>query len=343
MNMIINSFPKSLKLMFTLTTLIGLTSLIQSCSPPEAPPAPPKNIKVDGSSTVYPITKAIAERYNAANVGKINAESAFSGTGGGFKKFCAGETDINDASRPISTKEMETCRQNNVRYLELAIAYDALTVVVNPQNTWAKDITTAELKKIWSMGGATTWDQVRPGFPKKPIKLFGPGKDSGTRDYFTQAILAKDGVIREDYTASEDDNQLVAGVSADPNALGYFGFAYYQANKAKLRALPIDSGKGAIAPSVESVTKVQYQPLSRPLFIYINFASTQRKEVNTFVSFYLDKATETVEKIGYIPLPVEGIAQSKITLTKGEIGTVFEGKAEINLPIAELLKKRAQF
>jgi phosphate transport system substrate-binding protein len=337
-----SSFPKSHKLV-VVASLIALTSLVQSCTPPIEPSAPPKNIKLDGSSTVYPITKAIAERYNAVNVGKINAESAFSGTGGGFKKFCAGETDINDASRPILTKEIEICRQNNVRYMELAIAYDAVTVVVNPQNTWAKDLTTAELKKIWSADGVKTWDLVRPGFPKKPIKLFGPGKDSGTYDYFVQAILGKDVPMREDYTASEDDNVLVAGVSGDPNAIGYFGFAYYQANKAKLRALSIDNGKGAIAPSAESVTKVQYQPLSRPLFIYVNFASTQRKEINTFVSFYLDNASKVVEKVGYISLPPEGIEQSKATFTKGEIGTVFDGKAEINLPIAELLKKRAQF
>jgi phosphate transport system substrate-binding protein len=344
MNMTANSLPKSLKLLAALTSVIGLAAVIQSCSPPEEPPAPPKIIKVDGSSTVYPITKAIAAKYNEINVGKITAESAFSGTGGGFKKFCAGETDISDASRPILTKEIELCRKNNVRYLELAIAYDALTVVVNPQNSWAKDITIAELKKIWSAdGGVKTWDQVRPGFPKKPIKLYGPGKDSGTYDYFSQAILGKDGVMRQDFTASEDDDQLVAGVSTDPNALGYFGFAYYQKNKDKLRSLSIDNGKGAVSPSVESVANVQYQPLSRPLFIYVNFASTQRKEVNTFVAFYLDNAIKTVERVGYIPLPDVGIAQSKNTFAKGEVGTVFDGKAEVNLPLVELLKKRPQF
>ncbi|MDX1977773.1 MAG: PstS family phosphate ABC transporter substrate-binding protein [Pseudanabaenaceae cyanobacterium bins.68] len=332
------------KYALALITALGMAAAIQSCSTSEVPPPPPKQIKVDGSSTVFPITRAVADQYNQLNYGKIEVKSDFSGTGGGFKKFCAGETDISDASRPILTKEIDVCRANKVKYIELPIAYDALTVVVNPKNTWAKDLTTTELKKIWSAnGGIKTWKQVRPGFPNRPITLYGAGKDSGTYDYFKDAILGKDGVHTEKYTASEDDNQLVAGVAADPNALGYFGFAYYQQNQDKLKPVAINHGKGAVLPSVEAVNNLKYQPLARPLFIYVNFASTQRKEVNTFVSFYLDNVSKIVEKVGYIPLPEAGINLSKETLSKGEVGTVFEGKSEVSLPIAELLKKRATF
>lgn len=340
----ITFFLPKFKNAIALVTALGMTAVIQSCRSPEVTPPPPKQIKVDGSSTVFPITKAVADQYNQINFSKVKVESNFSGTGGGFNKFCEGETDINDASRPISAKEIEVCRANNVKYIELPIAYDALTVVVNPKNTWVKDLTTAELKKIWSAkGGIKTWKQIRSTFPNKPITLFGPGKDSGTYDYFKAAILGKDAEHTDAYAASEDDNQVVKGVATDPNALGYFGFAYYQQNQQVLKPVAIDHGKGPLLPSIQSVNDLTYQPLARPLFVYVNFASTQRKEVYTFVAFYLDNVSKIVGRVGYIPLPEVGINLSKQTLSRGEVGTVFDGTSEVSLPIAELLKKRATF
>ncbi|PMB51250.1 ABC transporter substrate-binding protein [Fischerella thermalis CCMEE 5201] len=306
-------------------------------------------VTIDGSSTVYPITQAIAKQFQAESQEQTQVKVDISGTSGGFEKFCAGKTDINNASRPILSAEMEVCNKNGVRFIELPVAFDALTIAVNPQNTWAKDITTTELKKMWepqAQKKITTWNQVRASWPDRPLNLYGAGNKSGTFDYFTEAIVGKVGASRTDYTASEDDQVLVDGISKDPNALGYFGFAYLEENQNKLKALPVDSGKGkgAVVPSRETVEKIQYQPLSRPLFIYVNAQSAQKKRaVKDFVDFYIQKAPTTVASVGYVPLPEEGYHLDKVHFTRGKVGTVFEGEAEVNLSIGELLRKQAKF
>ncbi|AVZ31173.1 PstS family phosphate ABC transporter substrate-binding protein [Nodularia spumigena] len=305
-------------------------------------------IRIDGSSTVYPITVAIAEAFQQTKQqNKAQITVNFSGTGGGFEKFCAGETDISNASRPILQPEMVACDKNGVRYFELPVAYDALTVAVHPQNDWAKDITIAELKKIWepaAEGKITRWNQVRASWPNRPLNLYGAGEQSGTFDYFTEAIVGKARASRKDYTASEDDETLVAGINNDPNALGYFGYAYYEQNQDKLKALAVDSGQGAVLPSRETVEKSQYQPLSRPLFIYANFESAQKKPaVKDFLEFYLKNAPQTAISVGYAPLPDEAYNIDYVNFNKGKVGTVFEGEAQLNLTIGELLRKQAKF
>ncbi|WP_026736168.1 PstS family phosphate ABC transporter substrate-binding protein [Fischerella sp. PCC 9605] len=304
-------------------------------------------VTVDGSSTVYPITLAIAKEFQADSKNKAHLKVGISGTGGGFEKFCAGKTDINNASRPILTAEMQTCNKNSVRFMEFPVAFDALTIAINPQNNWAKDITIAELKKIWEPGAQnkiTRWQQVRASWPNRPIKLYGPGKKSGTFDYFTEAVVGKSGASRTDYTASEDDKVLVDGISKDPNALGYFGFAYYEENQNKLKALAVNSGKGPVLPSRQTVEKAQYQPLSRPLFIYVNARSVQNKpEMKDFVDFYIHKAPTTVSSVGYVPLSEEAYHLDEVHFNRGKVGTVFEGEAPVNLTIGELLRKQTKF
>ncbi len=254
-------------------------------------------IAIDGSSTVYPITQKMVEEYQTSQKQPsepIDIAVKFSGTGGGFAKFCRGETDINNASRPIQLEEMKACNQSQVRYIELPVAFDAVTVVVNPQNDWLDSITIEELAKIWSPaaeGKITRWNQVRPSFPKKPLNLYAPGRDSGTFDYFTEAVVGKAGASRTDYTASEDDDVLVIGVSQDQNALGYFGLAYYEQFADEMKAVAVDSGKGAVLPARETVEQARYQPLSRPLFIYVNAASAQKNPaLREFIDFYLSQA-----------------------------------------------------
>ncbi len=305
------------------------------------------SVKIDGSSTVYPITNAVAAEFKAAQGDKVEVKVDFSGTSGGFKKFCAGETDINNASRPINVKEMEQCKQNGVPYIELPIAFDALTIAVHPNNTWAKDITVAELKQLWepaAEGKITKWNQIRSSWPDRPLNLYGAGGESGTFDYFTEAIVGKSRSSRKDYKASEDDNELVKGVSNDPNALGYFGFAYYEANLSKLKVLAVDSGKGTILPDRKTVEKAEYQPLSRPLFIYVNAKMAQDKpEVREFTNFYISQAPRIVNTVGYIPLPEEGYHLADVHFHKSKVGTVFDGKAQINLTLGELLRKQATY
>jgi phosphate transport system substrate-binding protein len=306
-----------------------------------------QSIKIDGSSTVYPITQKVVEEYQASQKKPIDIEVEFSGTGGGFDKFCRGESDINNASRPIQLDEMEACNNSEVRYIELPVAFDALTMVVNPQNDWLESITLEELAKIWSPeaeGKITRWNQVRPSFPDRPLNLYAPGQDSGTFDYFTEAVVREAGSSRSDLTASEDDDVLVKGVSQDPNALGYFGLAYYEQRADEMKAVAVDSGKGAVLPSRETVEQAQYQPLSRPLFIYINAASAQKNQaLRKFIDFYLDQAPELVTEVGYVPLPEEAYHIDKVTFHKGEVGTVFEGQSQFNLTIAELLRRQARF
>jgi phosphate transport system substrate-binding protein len=327
--------------------ILGIAATATLGIPIEADSQQNLSIKIDGSSTVYPITQAVAQEFKTSNKEPVDLSVNFSGTSGGFKKFCAGETDISNASRPIQAKEMEACRQAGVAYIELPIAFDALTVVTNPQNDWLKSLTTADLKKIWEPAAEkkiTRWNQVRPDFPNSQIALFGPGKDSGTFDYFTEAIVGKVDSSRTDYTASEDDNVLVKGVSQNPNALGYFGLAYYESRAKDLKAVAIDSGKGAVLPSRQTLEAGQYQPLSRPLFIYINSSAAQKKpELKQFVEYYLEKAPQMVSSVGYVPLPEEGYYLTKIHFQRGKVGTVFDGKSEFNLTIGELLRKQATF
>jgi phosphate transport system substrate-binding protein len=331
---------------FSLTGgLVGVISvgLLSIFSPIQALSTVDGTIKIDGSSTVYPISKAIAQSFIGSNP-TVKLEVNFSGTSGGFKKFCAGEIDISDASRPITKAEMEACKKAGISYYELPIAYDALTVVVNPKNTWAKDITIAELKKIWEpQSKVTKWNQIRPEYPNQPITLFSPGQDSGTFDYFTEAVNGKAKTSRTDVTASEDDDVLVKGVASNPNAMGYFGFAYYEKNISSLRALGINSGNGAVLPSREVVEKAKYQPLARPLFIYVSYKSLRKTEVKNFVNFYLKQASTSVAVVGYIPLPPKGYELGSTRISLGRVGTVFAGKAALNLTITQLLGKELTF
>ncbi|MDN5752222.1 MAG: PstS family phosphate ABC transporter substrate-binding protein [Nitrosospira sp.] len=302
-------------------------------------------VKIDGSSTVYPITEAVAEDFQIANKGAVKVTVGISGTGGGFKKFCRGETDIVNASRPILKKEMEDCKAAGIQYVEMPVAYDALTVVVNPKNDWSRVITVAELKKIWepaAQGTITKWNQVNPAWPDNPIKLYGAGADSGTFDYFTEAIVGKAKSSRGDFTASEDDNVLVQGVASDKNALGFFGFAYYVENQKKVKAVAVDGGKGGVIPSVKTVEDGSYEPLSRPIFIYVNIKSAEKPEVKQFVEFYMKNAPTLVKEVKFFPLPVQAYATNLEHLDKKKVGTVFGGKPEVGLRIEELLKREAK-
>jgi phosphate transport system substrate-binding protein len=310
-------------------------------------PAHAQLVKVDGSSTVFPITEAVAEDLQRSTKGKVKVTVGISGTGGGFKKFCRGEIDIADASRPILRSEMEACRAAGVQYYELPVAYDALTVVVNPRNEWIKTLTPAELKKMWGPGAQNkvkTWKQVNPAWPDQPLKLFGPGADSGTFDYFTEAVNGKSKSSRGDYTASEDDNVLVTGVSRDVNALGYFGFAYYVENKDKLKAVPIApaDGQPGVEPSLDSVISGKYQPLSRPIFIYVNAKSFERPEVKQFVDYYMQHADALVREVKYVPLPAKAYTHNLEMVSNKELGTKFGGEAQVGLTIEELMKLEAK-
>jgi phosphate transport system substrate-binding protein len=303
-------------------------------------------VKVDGSSTVFPITEAVAEEFQKAKKGAVKVTVGISGTGGGFKKFCRGETDISDASRPITKKEMAACREGGIQYIELPVAYDALTVVINPKNTWIKSFDVAELKKMWepaAQGKITRWNQVNPAWPDAPLKLFGPGADSGTFDYFTDAVNGKEKASRGDFTASEDDNVLVLGVSRDVHAIGYFGMAYYEENKDKLKAAPITwKGSPAVAPTMETVVNGSYQPLSRPIFIYVNAKSLDKPEVREFIEYYNKHASKLVREVKYVPLPAKAYSHNLDQVKNRKVGTKFGGVNRIGLTIDELMKLEAQ-
>ncbi len=304
-------------------------------------------IKVDGSSTVYPITEGVAEEFQKANKG-LKVTVGVSGTGGGFKKFCRDETDIQDASRPILKSEMDLCKAAGVEYYELPVAFDALTVVINPKNTWLKQATVAELKKMWepaAQGKIMRWNQVNPTWPDQPIKLFGAGADSGTFDYFTEAIVGKSKSSRGDFTASEDDNVLVQGVAGDVNSIGYFGYAYYAENTGKLKALPIveKDGKPAVLPNEATVLDGSYQPLARPIFIYVKVKSLQKPEVKKFVDFYMANAAKMATEVKYVKLPAAIYKANQEHMAKGKKGTVFGGKNEVGVRMEELVKREATF
>ena len=329
------------KLGTVLSPIIAVTALLA------AAPAQSQTVKVDGSSTVFPITEAVAEDFQKSKKGAIKVTVGISGTGGGFKKFCRGETDISDASRPILKAEMDECRKLGITYLEMPVAYDALTVVVNPKNTWLKSITVAELKKIWepaAQGKITHWNQVNASWPNQPIKLFGAGADSGTFDYFTEAVNGKSKASRGDFTASEDDNVLVQGVARDVNALGFFGYAYYLENRDKLRALPIveKDGKPAVSPSIETVVNGTYQPLARPIFIYVNTKSLQKPEVREFIEYYNRHGEKLTKEVKYVPLPAKAYTYNLDTLKSMRVGTKFNGENKVGLTIEQLMQLEAK-
>ncbi|OQA33751.1 MAG: Phosphate-binding protein PstS precursor [Betaproteobacteria bacterium ADurb.Bin341] len=303
-------------------------------------------VKIDGSSTVYPITEAVAEEFQKAKKNAIKVTVGISGTGGGFKKFCRGETDISDASRPISKKEMEACKEAGIQYYEMPVAFDALTVVINPKNDFVKSMTPAELKKMWepaATGKVMSWKDVNPAFPDVPLKLFAPGADSGTFDYFTEAINGKSKASRTDFTASEDDNVLVQGVSRDKGGLAYFGFAYYVENQKKLKAVPIFNGKEAVLPSPQTVENGTYAPLSRPIFIYVNAKSLEKPEVKAFVEYYMKHSPELVREVKYVPLPAKAYTLNMEHVAKKKIGTVYGGEEAIGVKIDELMAREAKY
>lgn len=303
-----------------------------------------KLIKIDGSSTVYPITEAMAEEFQAQQKGAVKITAAFSGTGGGFKKFCRNEIEVSGASRPISQSEVENCRKANIKFYELPVAYDATVVIVHPSNK-ISEITVEELKKMWApeaQGKIKSWSDINPAWPKTDLKLYGAGADSGTFDYFTEAIVGKAKSSRGDYTASEDDNILVKGVAGDKGALGFVPLGYYLENSQKIKALAIVNKQGkAILPTKETVEKASYNPLARPLFIYVNAEAAKRTEVKEFVLMYLKEAASIVPQVKYVPLPKKAYDSATEHFNKGKMGTVFNGHAGVGMTIEELLKKEA--
>ena len=324
-------FVKSL----TVAAVLAATFSFNACV------AADKIIKIDGSSTVYPITEAVAEEFQKST--KIKVTVGESGTGSGFKKFCRGETDVSNASRPISQKEIDACKEAGIQFIELPIAFDALTVVVNSKNDWVKSLSVDDLKKIWGPGSSVkNWKDVNPAYPDKKMGLYGPGTASGTFDYFSEAVNGKAKAHRTDYTPSEDDNVLVQGVSGNVGGLAYFGMAYYEENKDKLRAIPIAAKAGgpAVLPSVASVENGSYQPLARPIFIYVNAtAAAFKPEVKAFINFYLENAPALVAEVKYVPLPTADYTAVKAHFKAMKPGTGFGGKNEVGIKITDLLAR----
>jgi phosphate transport system substrate-binding protein len=304
-------------------------------------------VKIDGSSTVYPVTEAVAEDFQKSKKNAIKVTVGISGTGGGFKKFCRGEIDISNASRPISAKEMEDCAKAGIKFVELPIAYDALTVVVNPKNEFIKQLTVDELKKMWepaAQGKVTRWNQINPAWPNAEFKLFGAGADSGTFDYFTEAIVGKSKSSRGDFTASEDDNVLVQGVQRDVNALGFFGFAYYAENQAKLKSVPIvaKAGAPAVKPAMETVINGTYQPLARPIFVYVSDAGLKKAHVREFIEFYLTHGAKLAKEVKYVPLPPKAYDIGREHVKANKLGSVFVGASAVGVTVEELMKREAK-
>jgi len=291
---------RKLAMILAVFTLAACSGEQQSAEPGE--PVLSGKVRLDGSSTVFPISEAVAEEYNAV-APKVRVTVGVSGTGGGFKKFLAGEIDINDASRVIKTSERDKAAETGIEYIELPIALDGLSVIVNLENDWVDFLTVAELNAIWKPdSNVSTWADVRAGWPSEKIRLYGPGTDSGTFDYFTKAINGKEQASRPDYTASEDDNVLVQGIAGDRYSLGYFGFAYYIENKDKLKIVPIDGGAGPVEPMLATINNGEYAPLSRPIFIYVNPTSLDVPAVADFLDFYVRNAGELSQEVGYVAL-----------------------------------------
>lgn len=300
-------------------------------------------ISIDGSSSVYPITEAVAEEYRNKH-GNIRVTVGVSGTGGGFKKFARGEIDISNASRPIKEPEIKACAANNIGFIEIPVAYDGLAVVISPANVFVDYLTVEELKKMWEPAAQEkiiSWKQIRATFPDVPLRLYGAGTSSGTYDYFTEAIVGKAKSSRGDYTASEDDNVLVQGVSTDKGALGFFGLAYYVENKSKLKLVGIDAGKGKgpVYPTDSTVRTGTYAPLSRPEFIYVNSRSANSAVIQDFVRFYMENAPKLVEEIGYVPLPGEAYKLSYQRFLQKKTGSMFANKSIVGADLVELMKE----
>lgn len=296
-------------------------------------------IQIDGSSTVFPLAEAVAESFQQQTQGRVRVTVGESGTGGGFRKFCRGETHISNASRPISTSEMATCRAAGIQYVEIPVAFDALTVVVHPSNP-LRSITTAQLRRIWepdAQGRITNWRQVDPSFPDLALSLYGPGTASGTFDYFTEAVNGRSRASRSDYTPSEDDNVIVQGVASNQGAMGYFGLAYYEENRSRLRALSIDSGNGPVEPSVANAENGTYAPLSRPMFIYINAAALRRPQVQQFAQYFVNNAARYAQQVDYVPLPASAYQTYLQRVQRRTQGTAFGGRQAIGVTIAEVI------
>lgn len=293
-------------------------------------------VSVDGSSTVFPITEAVAEEFGKVHP-RVRVTVGVSGTGGGFKKFTIGEIDINDASRPIKGKEIKKAKEHQVDFIELPVAFDGLSVVVSKENTWVDFLTKEELHMIWKPDSRVQlWSDVRPKWPAKPIKLYGPGTDSGTFDYFTEAINGKSQVCRSDFSKSEDDNVLVQGIAGDKHSLGFFGFAYYKENIDKLKIVPVDGGDGPVAPTEETINNGTYQPLSRPIFIYANPVSSNRPEVAAFIEFYLTEAKHLVGEVGYVALPDQVYEMGLSRFKNKTVGSAFIGGHAVGVKIEDL-------
>ncbi len=298
-------------------------------------------IQIDGSSTVFPLAEAVAESFQQQTQGRVRVTVGESGTGGGFRKFCRGETHISNASRPISTSEMATCRAAGIQYVEIPVAFDALTVVVHPSNP-LRSITTAQLRRIWepdAQGRITNWRQVDPSFPDLALSLYGPGTASGTFDYFTEAVNGRSRASRSDYTPSEDDNVIVQGVASNQGAMGYFGLAYYEENRSRLRALSIDSGNGPVEPSVANAENGTYAPLSRPMFIYINAAALRRPQVQQFAQYFVNNAARYAQQVDYVPLPASAYQTYMQRVQRRTQGTAFGGRQAIGVTIAEVIAR----
>lgn len=298
-------------------------------------------VTVDGSSTVFPISEAMAEEFQAAAGTRVTV--GLSGTGGGFKKFCRGETDITGASRPIRGEEIELCQESGIEYIELPVAMDGLAVIVNPENDWATCMSVDELKTMWEVsaqGTVDNWNQANAEFPDAPLRLFGAGTDSGTYDYFTLAINGTEHESRGDFTATEDDNITIQGVAGDVNALGFLGLAYLEENRDKVKAVGIRQADGScVEPTVETAGNGTYQPLSRPLFMYVSKAPLDRPEVQAYADFMMDPAngTELVAEVGYVPLPAHAFELGKAKVAARKTGTYFEGGSKIGVSIEDLL------
>jgi len=336
-------------LAFTVAACGGGSSS-SSSSPGGAPATGNTMVSLDGSSTVFPISEAVAEEFQKVNK-NTRVTVGISGTGGGFQKFCRAEIDISDASRPISATEVEACKKSGVEYIELPIAYDGIAITVSPKATWADKITVAELKTIWApeaQGKVKKWNQVRPGWPDREIHLFGAGVDSGTFDYFTEAINGKAKASRGDFTSSEDDNVLVQGISNDELALGFLPFAYYEENSSRLKVVPVDdekpeNGAGPILPGPDTIRTGTYQPLSRPVFIYVSTKAAQRPEVQKFVEFYMANAEKLVREVNYVGLGDAAYTMVGDRFAKRKTGSVFSGVNTVGVTIDQLLsKERAQ-